>query len=354
MPARGPTVAKGQTTDGLFMHFASLRPYSLLVLLTLAAMNFSRAQDASPAPAAEQPPVVGAGIQSQATPLAESAQIKSPEDLAREKAIADFTQKMKDANYPALFDKAAQEFGVPSDILKGIAFAETRWEHLQWPPGETASPETGMPRPYGIMSLWDNEYFGHSLLDAAKLIGKDPQELKDDPYQNMRGAAALLKQIYNQTPKPADAQGDEIESWRKAIVKYSGIPQPELSEQHALDVYEFMNDGYHEFGIEWEKHPVKLDAMKAEVAKIRADAQAIALAKEKEEEAKAAALTPAVAKKNIKGESVKAQSEIPTQVATTTPAAKPSWMIWAVVLGILGLVAIVYYGLRPKNVSSRK
>jgi hypothetical protein len=334
-----------------FSKFEFRRMASLILGLSCLVLSHRVMADGDPAPSPAQP----SPSQEAATPPPESAQIKSPEDIAREKAIAEFTQKMKDANYPALFDKAAQEFGVPSDILKGIAFAETRWEHLQWPPGETASPETGMPRPYGIMSLWDNEYFGHSLLDAAKLIGKDPQELKDDPYQNMRGAAALLKQMYNSTPKPADAQGDEIESWRKAIVKYCGIPQPELSEQHALDVYEFMNDGYHEYGIEWEKHPVKLDAMRAEVAKIKAEAQALALAKEKEEEAKAAALTPAVAKQNIKGEPVKGQSEIPpTQVAATTPATKPSWMIWAVVLGILALIAAVYFGLRPKNISSRK
>ena len=91
---------------------------------------------------------------------AEPAQ--SEQDLKREAAIAEFTAKMKAANYPALFDTAAQEFNVPADILKGVAFAETRWEQLTWPPGETASPETGMPRPYGIMSLWDNKYFGRA------------------------------------------------------------------------------------------------------------------------------------------------------------------------------------------------
>src|SRR5262245_17986759 len=90
---------------------------------------------------------------------------KSPEDVRREAAIAEFTRRMKEANYPALFNQAAAEFKVPPDILKGIAFAETRWEHLTWPPGETGSPDTGMPRPYGIMSLWDNQYFGHSLIE---------------------------------------------------------------------------------------------------------------------------------------------------------------------------------------------
>src|ERR1035437_8075201 len=75
-----------------------------------------------------------------------TAAAPNEEELRRETAIAVFTRKMKEANYPALFEKAAQEFGLPADILKGVAFAETRWEQLVWPPGETASPETGMPQ----------------------------------------------------------------------------------------------------------------------------------------------------------------------------------------------------------------
>ncbi len=197
------------------------------------------------------------------------------DDARREQAIADYTQKMKDANYPALFDKAAQEFNVPPDVLKAVSFAETRWTQLQWPAGETASPDTGMPRPYGIMSLWDNDYFGHTLVQAAQLIGQDPGVLKTDVFQNMRGGAALLRQLYDQTPKPADApDASQIESWRKAIAKYTGIPQPELSEAHALRVYEYMNLGYHEYGIEWDKHPVNLGPMRADVATIKAAALA--------------------------------------------------------------------------------
>src|SRR5262245_11907177 len=183
-------------------------------------------------------------------PLAQDAP-KSPEDIRREAAIAEFTRKMKEANYPALFNQAAAEFNVPSDILKGIAFAETRWEHLTWPPGETRSPETGMPRPFGIMSLWDNEFFGHTLTDAARLIGKDPEDLKSDPLTNIRGAAALLRKIYDETPKPVGTTEQDIKSWRYAIVKYCGVPEPDLSNRHALEVYEFMNKGYNQYGIEW-------------------------------------------------------------------------------------------------------
>jgi len=203
--------------------------------------------------------------------LPATEQNQTGEGSRREAAIAEFTRKMKEANYPTLFEKAAAEFNVPADILKGVAFAETRWEHLTWPPGETASPETGMPRPYGIMSLWGNDFFGHSLIEAARLIGKDPDDLKKDPLDNMRGAAALLRKLYDENPKPEGTTEQDIESWRYAIVRFCGIPELDLSHQHALKVYEFMNKGYHQYGIEWDAHPVNLGPMRGEVARIKAE-----------------------------------------------------------------------------------
>ena len=191
-------------------------------------------------------------------------------EYAREQAIQEFTKKQRDANWPALFDKVGKEFGVPGDILAGISFAETRWEHLTWPEGESSEPMgRGMPPPYGIMSLWDNEYFGHSLIDAAQLIGKTPEELKSDPLQNIRGAAALLKKIYSENPLPDGTHHDELESWFNAIVKYCGIPEDDLSHRHALDVYDYLQEGYDQYGMELEPHRnLKLEPMRAAVRKI--------------------------------------------------------------------------------------
>ena len=128
-----------------------------------------------------------------------------------------------------------------------------------------------MPRPYGIMSLWDNKYFGHSLPEAAALIGKDPEVLKEDPLQNMRGAAALLRKIYDENPKPDGTTEADIESWRYAIRKYCGIPEPDLNARHALDVYPFMNQGYHQYGVEWNAHPVNLEKIRQETRQIVAE-----------------------------------------------------------------------------------
>jgi hypothetical protein len=272
---------------------------------------------------------------------------KTEEDLRREQAIAEFTAKMKAANYPALFEAAAKEFNVPADILKGVAFAETRWEHLKWPPGETASPETGMPRPYGIMSLWDNEFFGHSLIEAAALIGKTPEELKEDPYQNIRGGAALLRQLYDANSTPEGTTEADIESWRYAIRKYCGIPEPDLNARHALDVYVFMSKGYHQYGIEWDARPVNLEPIREETRRIVAEEQA-------KQEAKMAANSNAVeiskpqlaasARSSPEARMTK-ETNLPTApttapVAVATPTAaesrKPWWVIVVVLLVLAG------------------
>ena len=273
--------------------------------------------------------------------------MKTPQDLKREASIAEFTAKMTAANYPALFDQAAQEFNVPADILKGVAFAETRWEQLTWPPGETASPETGMPRPYGIMSLMDNEYFGHSLTQAAALIGKTPDELKQDVLQNMRGGAALLRQLYDANPKPDGTTEADIESWRYAIRKYCGIPEPDLNARHALDVYVFMSQGYHQYGIEWNAWPVKLEPIREETRRIVAEEQA-------KREARMAANSNAVetpvpqmsANPNTGPEvpmaresSGPATPSATTSVAAATPPATQPRSPWGVILAVLAVVA---------------
>ena len=263
---------------------------------------------------------------------------KTEEDLKREAAIAEFTAKMTAANYPALFDQAAQEFNVPADILKGVAFAETRWEQLTWPPGETASPETGMPRPYGIMSLWDNKYFGQSLTEAAALIGKTPDELKQDAFQNMRGGAALLRQLYDANPKPDGTTEADIESWRYAIRKYCGIPEPDLNAQHALDVYVFMSKGYHQYGLEWDARPVNLDPIRAEtrriVAEERAKREALAATKSNAVEIP----RPQLAANPNTGPEVPMARETnrPATPSAATPARNPWWVILAVLAVVAG------------------
>lgn len=279
---------------------------------------------------------------------------KTPEDLARDASVAAFTKKMQEANYPALFAKAAKEFNVPVEILQGLSFAETRWEHFIWPEGETVSPENGMPRPYGIMSLWDNEYFGHSLLNAAKLIGKTPADLMKDPLDNMRGAAALLRKLYDENKKPEGTTESELESWRYAMAEYSGIPEPDLKQQHAFDVYHHLSEGYDEYGIKFDEvSGLKLDEMYAEVKKIKDEEKKKREAKFTDEDRDAAGLGPVIrtdesaqtasSSASVSGDksSRLVAAAMPNkEVAVPVAAAAPTSTAWGLA-AVLALAAVV-------------
>lgn len=170
------------------------------------------------------------------------------------------------------FESAAAEFGVPADVLKGIAFAETRWQQLEWTSGDTASC-MGMPHVYGVMALQDNDFFGHSLRTAAELIHQDPSILKKDFAQNIRGAAALLQKLHKELPLPDGLASSDIESWQNAIASYCGIPQPELAYRHTLDIYTRLAKGYHDFGITLNSRPINLTPIQETVTRIQKTAQ---------------------------------------------------------------------------------
>src|ERR1035438_9819523 len=95
----------------------------------------------------------------------------------------------------------------------------------------------------------------------------------------MRGGAALLRKLYDENPKPEGTTEADIESWRYAIRKYCGIPEPDLNARHALDVYVLMSQGYHQYGIEWDARPVNLEPIRAETQRIMAEEQAKRLAR---------------------------------------------------------------------------
>ncbi len=165
------------------------------------------------------------------------------------------------------FESVGAEFGVPADVLKGIAFAETRWEHQQWADGDTASC-SGFPRSYGIMALRDDACFGRSLRFGAELIGQSPAVVRTDLLQNIRAAAAYLKVLYNQNPLPSGTTPGSLESWQTAIARYCGIPQPELAAQHAFEILARLHKGYNDFGI-------LLEPRQIDVEKVRTNARAV-------------------------------------------------------------------------------
>ncbi|HOW89482.1 MAG TPA: N-acetylmuramoyl-L-alanine amidase [Elusimicrobiales bacterium] len=95
-----------------------------------------------------------------------------------------------------MFRDAAREFNVPQVLLEAIGYLENNW--IQVGPS--------VDRGWGVMHLVQNDYCD-TLGEAARLIGSDPQTLKDDPRQNIRGAAALLASYAGKTPAPVQVPG---------------------------------------------------------------------------------------------------------------------------------------------------
>jgi N-acetyl-anhydromuramyl-L-alanine amidase AmpD len=159
-------------------------------------------------------------------------------------------------------DSAATEFDVPADLLRSIAYVESRWNtHLtaQRPrlsPRSQPEDETAMPNSYGVMGLRDDDYFGHSLIDAAGLIGRTPEDLKSDPQLNIRGAAALLSLLGR-----GRAEAQTVESWEDAVARYSGIPQTEIAHVYSYDVFNSMREGRDSESYRVEGQPVNLEAI---------------------------------------------------------------------------------------------
>ncbi|SDO22016.1 N-acetylmuramoyl-L-alanine amidase [Paenibacillus sp. yr247] len=153
------------------------------------------------------------------------------------------------------FTAAAKEFGVSESILLSVSYNLTRWEHHNGEPSTSGG--------YGIMHLTDyeqgdleeskgtaeplNSLTGvtqdpglHTLLAAAQLLQLNPDVLKSDPTQNIRGAAALLAQYAKETTGTVPSNPED---WYGAVVKYSGSTEASTALDFANLVYDTINQG---------------------------------------------------------------------------------------------------------------
>lgn len=148
------------------------------------------------------------------------------------------------------FAEAAEEFNVPQSILMAVSYHQSRWDNHE------GQSEVGG---YGVMNLVqiegnhdasgknnttteevDEDSSVNTLNQAAKLIDVDPNELKNDPAQNIRGGAALLAKYAEETvgevsTNPAD--------WYGAVVKYSRSDVRGVAETFADEVYKTIQNG---------------------------------------------------------------------------------------------------------------
>ena len=143
------------------------------------------------------------------------------------------------------YEWAAREFGVPIEVLLAVSYHESLWEQHPGQPSTTGG--------YGVMHLTavpgSSVPSETTVQTAVQLLNALPDspfhvtadQVESDPYQNIRGGAALLALYEQQTvgkgtrENPAD--------WYGAVVKYSGFSDLNAGTDFANRVFATINQG---------------------------------------------------------------------------------------------------------------
>lgn len=138
------------------------------------------------------------------------------------------------AQLEQVFEAAAREYQVPVELLKGIAWVETR---VSVSAAESASGSVGL--------LQIPERPDWRLQARAQgLLGVSKGQLALDPAVNVRAAAALLRELFDRTSatRPLDARrpGD----WYEAVALYPGFTSAEQAADWASDVFRAIEQGF--------------------------------------------------------------------------------------------------------------
>jgi N-acetyl-anhydromuramyl-L-alanine amidase AmpD len=121
----------------------------------------------------------------------------------------------------AHFEAAAREFGVPSALLKAVAFAETRMQMVRG-----TEEFEGQAPAFGVMALR-----GDNLTRAAALVGVSVERAQSDPRANIRAGAALLRAFAEEL----SVDRTRIGEWAAAVARYSGISHPQALASYVHD-----------------------------------------------------------------------------------------------------------------------
>ncbi|RLQ94057.1 N-acetylmuramoyl-L-alanine amidase [Falsibacillus albus] len=169
------------------------------------------------------------------------------------------------------FKKAAKEFGVPEEILLAVSYNLTRWEQHDGKPSTSGG--------YGVMHLTQVDQLTqndkgldeahsfqlssqpgqHTLDQAAKLINEDPDVLKKDPAENIRGAAALLAQYAKDSLGAVPAK---TEDWYGAVAKFSGSMEETAATGFADEVYSTIQNGLSRTTTDGQRLQIKPESVK--------------------------------------------------------------------------------------------
>ncbi len=148
--------------------------------------------------------------------------------------VVPFVEAQKVRSLEKAFAKAAKEFGVPVEILKAVAYSETRFDGHNGEPSQSNG--------YGLMHLADNNE-NQTLNRAAAILGVPADVLRTDDYQNIRGGAAILRALADE-----EFAGKEhlykTESWYPVIARYSHATDDTMAKFYADEIYSLLQRGF--------------------------------------------------------------------------------------------------------------
>ncbi|MEW1691106.1 peptidoglycan-binding protein [Streptomyces sp. NPDC091265] len=130
------------------------------------------------------------------------------------------------------FERAAEQFGVPRDLLAAVGYGETRLDDHSGRPSQANG--------YGVMHLASNPT-NRTLERAAALTGEPLADLRADTGANILGGAAVLRGYADKLGLDARDR-DDIDAWYPAVARYSGSQGP-AAALYADTVYTFLADG---------------------------------------------------------------------------------------------------------------
>lgn len=169
-----------------------------------------------------------------------------------------------------VYQSAAEESGVPVEVLLGVSYLESRWDVNPGVPSTAAG--------YGPMHLTDAEYVLslesgiqehhedargddsrpeidmldietvipegelQTVDDAAALMGEDVEALRSDVEANIRGGAALLASYQAELGAPVGADTD-VDQWYAAVARYSGSAEESAAVVFADEVWSVLAEG---------------------------------------------------------------------------------------------------------------
>ena len=150
----------------------------------------------------------------------QTSYIKSSEfDKILEQETENLNQSEKTYNLEAIFKEASETYGISEDLLKAIAYNESRFQ-----PGVTSSAGA-----MGIMQL---------MPDTAQAMGVEDAY---DPYQNIMGGAKLLRYLSDLYDGNTSLMIAAYNAGTGTVAKYGGVPPIESVNNYISKVYDTMN-----------------------------------------------------------------------------------------------------------------